>query len=111
MSKTTLGSTTAAALAVAAIYTTMVLLGEVPHAASEPLGEVCTNFEFEQHQACGIGYVAMFQARRADTSCTELYERDAELYLQRGNPLLQPDFMAGCEAAERQLAAQAAQSE
>lgn len=99
--------TIGAALAVAGSCLGTALLGEMPHAEGEPLAAVCTNYNAEDHQACAMGYAAMFESKQSAADCEALYERDAATFSPRlGHTLPKSDYLAGCEGAKRALKAE-----
>lgn len=91
-----------AALAVGALLN-MVLLGGVPHAKAEPLEAACTTIGPQHRDACALGYMAPNQST---DDCEGLYAHDSTIAPQLGHAFLKPDYLAGCEAAKRQLSAQ-----
>lgn len=94
---------TVGAAVVLAAYLNLVLLGKVPDAKAEPLAAVCTNADLQHHRSCEVGYLAMYIPHGPTGDCETLYEREVMLHPQ--DELLQPDFLAGCEAAGRELIA------
>lgn len=75
-------------------------LGVASPAAAEPLAAVCTDPEVQHHRSCEVGYLAMYVPHGATSDCGVLYSREVGLHPQ--DELLQPDFVAGCEAAKRE---------
>lgn len=88
-------------LASAAAGLIQVSANAIPHADAEPLAEVCTDAELAHHRSCEVGYLAMYIPHGPTGDCATLYAREVALHPQ--DDLLQPDFLAGCEAAGREL--------
>lgn len=101
MTRTMIALIVGAVLAPAAACLNMVVLGEVPYAKPEPLAAVCTDPDLHHHQSCEVGYLAMYIPHGPTGNCETLYAREVTLHPQ--DDLLQPDFLAGCEAAGREL--------
>ncbi|MEB3020014.1 hypothetical protein K6T79_03015 [Mycolicibacter sp. MYC098] len=81
--------------------TVLGLNSVLPCANAEPLAAVCTDADLAHHRSCEMGYLAMYIPHGPSGDCPTLYEREVALHPQDG--LLQPDFLAGCEAAGREL--------